>query len=158
MRTRRTLQGVHQVDGDWILSRDERRENRRERHHQHDADSDARAIIAEESLSLLGIEHHPPSLLRALSRRALSRWIPELRRCVRRLTLPSAVLPEILRGHYSHPMFQALRETRYNCIHIAISLTRLLRFDSLDPHSKAAVRLPERNDEQYGHLESQGEY
>src|SRR5688572_22322541 len=94
----------------------------------------------------------------ALPRRYSSRWISQLARRVRRLSLPSAVLPEILRRHRSYPFLEMLRETCNDRVDVAIPVACNWRLDSLDHDPVATIRLAQRDDEYDGHLESQGEY
>src|SRR5687768_4125365 len=94
----------------------------------------------------------------ALPRRYSSRWISQLARCVRRLPLPSAVLPEILRRHRAYPFLEMLRETCNDRVDGAIPVACLWRLDSLDDDSIATIRLAQRDHEYDRHVESQGEY
>src|SRR5215210_1188523 len=87
-----------------------------------------------------------------------SGWISQLGWRVRRLTPPSAMLPEVLRGHRAHPFLQMLRETSNDCIDIAVAIASLRRLDSLDHDSIPPIRLAQRDDEYDRHVESQGEY
>src|SRR3981081_2735251 len=89
---------------------------------------------------------------------SLRRWISERRRRVRRLPLPPAMLPEVLCGHYPHPVLQPLRKTCNDRVHVAIPVARLSSFDSLDADPVPAVRLPDGDDEQNRDLETQSEY
>src|SRR6478672_2723332 len=84
---------------------------------------------------------------------SLRRWISERRRRVRRLPLPPAMLPEVLRRYYPHPMLQTLRKTCDDRVHITIPIARLPRLDSLDDDPVAAARLADCDDEQNRHLE-----
>src|SRR6266550_3954339 len=88
----------------------------------------------------------------------LRRWISERRRRIRRLTLPSAMLPEVLGRHRPHPMLQTLGKTCNDRVHVAIPVAGFARLDSLDHETEASVRLAERDDEQDWHVESQSEY
>src|SRR4026207_2545018 len=102
-----------EIDRDRTLSRDQWREQSRQTHDDNDADADPRAIVAEESAPLFRIKHPTASVV--------SRgWISELRRCVRRLTLPATVLPEILLRHDPHPLLEMLGESSNDAVHVPI--------------------------------------
>jgi len=144
------LQDVEEIDGDRTLARDQRRQNRGEGHDNDDTDPETRAVVAQESLSLFGIQHRPPDSLRGR--------IPQLRRRIRRLAFPSAVLPEVLGGHDAYPLLQTLGESCDDRIDVAIHLARAPGLDPLDDDAVTPVRLAERHHENHRHLESQGEY
>src|SRR5687768_7545431 len=86
------------------------------------------------------------------------RWIPQLRRRVRRLAFPSAVLPEVLRRRDTHPLFEKLGVASDDRIYITVLVPRRGNLDRLEHKSKASIRFSYGDHEQDGHLETQGEY
>src|SRR2546423_205394 len=87
-----------------------------------------------------------------------SGWISQLARRVRRLSFPSAVLPEVLRRYRAYPLLQMLSKSCNDRVDIAVHVTRLRRLDALDHDSIASIRIAQGDDEHDRHVESQGEY
>src|SRR5687768_14513594 len=86
------------------------------------------------------------------------RRIAQLRRSVRRLPAPPAVLPEILLRCAAHPFLQRLREAEDYAVHVTFAIARIDDRDLLEAHEIAPVRLAERGGEYDGRTEAQRKY
>src|SRR5688572_13867984 len=68
------------------------------------------------------------------------------------------MLPEVLRGNASHPFLEQLRESCDDGVNVSFSVPGERYFYGLNYYLIAAVGLPQGAAEQYGRIESQGEY
>src|SRR5512132_3797763 len=89
---------------------------------------------------------------------SLRRGVAQLRRRVRRLASPSAVLPKVLRRSDPHPMLQTRRKTCHDRVDVAIHVSGTFCLDPLQDDPKSPVGFSKRDHEDDRHPESQGEY
>ncbi len=79
--------------------------------------------------------------------------LSKVRRCVRRLTAPATMLPEILFGVPSHVLFECLGVTQHDRIDIGLAVAGWLHGHRINQDGIAAARLTHDGNEQDGHFE-----